>query len=170
MYGISIKKTGYQDQIIEYYPSNQKRNIEVRLDRISKANQFSFVSELIPIPYPKKKIIFKNIYFEKNEDYFSLNAKIILDRLYRFWREFPELGIKINGHSDSKGTEQMNMNLSLQKVDRAKAYLIKKGVKPSVIETGAWGEEFILNGCFDDSECSEKKHQENRRLELLFVL
>jgi 16S rRNA U516 pseudouridylate synthase RsuA-like enzyme len=31
-------------------------------------------------------------------------------------------------------------------------------------------EEFILNGCFDDLKCSEKKHRENRRLELIFVL
>lgn len=170
LYEISIKKSGYIDQIIEYYPSNKKMNVEVNLDRIVETNQFYFVPELMPIAYPDKKITFQNIYFEKNEDDFSEDAKKILDRLYRFWKEFPELGIKINGHSDSKGMEQMNLDISLQKAAEAKKYLVDKGMKPSVIEIGAWGEEFILNGCFDDSECSEKEHQENRRLELIFVL
>lgn len=170
LYEISIKKDGYQDQIIEYYPSNQKREVEVRLDRVAKLNQFSFVSKLTPILYPKKKITFQNIYFEKNEADFSDEAKKVLDRLYRFWREFPELGIKINAHSDSRGSEQMNKNLTLKKAEKAKVYLLDKGIKSSAIEIGAWGEEFILNGCFDESECSEKKHQENRRLELIIVL
>lgn len=170
LYEIAIKKTGYIDQLIKYYPSNQKKNIDVNLDRIIAKNEFSFVSELVPIDYPNKKIVFKNIYFEKNEDDFSEDAKKIMDRLYRFWKVFPELGIKINGHSDSKGMEQMNMDISLFKAQKAKEYLVAKGVKPSVIEIGAWGEEFILNACFDDSECSENEHQENRRLELIFVL
>lgn len=170
LYEIAIKKSGYIDKIVEYYPSNQKKNVEVNLDRIVEANQFSFVSELMPIAYPDKKITFQNIYFEKNEDDFSADAKRILDRLYRFWKEFPESGVKIIGHSDSKGLEQMNMDVSLQKAEKAKKYLVGKGMKPSVIEIDAWGEEFILNGCFDDSECSEKEHRKNRRLELVFVL
>ncbi|WP_320018334.1 OmpA family protein [Labilibaculum manganireducens] len=170
LYEITVQKTGYMDRKIEYYPSSQKMNIEVSLDRISEKPKFSFVSELTPIAYPKKKIAFKNIYFEKNEDDFSDEAKKILDRLYRFWKEFPELGIKINGHSDSKGLEQMNLDISLQKAEKAKEYLVKKGMDVSEIEVGAWGGEFILNGCFDDSGCSENEHHENRRIELIFVL
>jgi outer membrane protein OmpA-like peptidoglycan-associated protein len=170
LYEIAIKKSGYLNQLIEYYPSNENKNVEVNLDRIVETNQFSFVSELVPIEYPNKKITFKNIYFEKNEDDFSADAKSILDRLYGFWKVFPEMGLKINAHSDSKGMEQMNMDISLLKAKKAKEYLIGKGMKTSAIEIGTWGEEFILNGCFDDSDCSEKEHQENRRLELIFVL
>lgn len=170
LYEIAIKKSGYTDQLIEYYPSRKEKYVEVNLDGLVEESQYSFVSDLLPIDYPDKKIAFQNIHYEKDEDDFSPEAKRILDRLYRFWKEFPELGVKINAHSDSKGMEQMNLDVSLQKAKQARKYLVEKGMKASVIEVGAWGEEFLLNACFDESECSEKEHLENRRLELIFVL
>ncbi|PKQ64423.1 hypothetical protein BZG02_06335 [Labilibaculum filiforme] len=170
LYEIHLKKSGYEDRVVEYYPSTQKKRVEVKLDPINKLPKFSFASELLPIAYPRQKISFQNIYFEKNEADFSEVAQKIMDRLSRFWKEFPELGIKINAHTDAKGSSEKNLDISLQKAEKAKQYLVSKGVEVSAIEVGAWGEAFVLNACTAEEECSEEQHQENRRIELIFVL
>ncbi|WP_372752475.1 OmpA family protein [Labilibaculum sp.] len=169
-YQIAIQKKGYQNQLIDYYSSNPKREIEVSLVKNSEQEAFSFVSELLPMDDPKKKITFKNIYFQREEKDFSPQAKNTLDRLVRFWKAFPDLGIKINVHTDAEGAVQENWNLSLRKAQETKNYLVKKGVNASQIETLAWGEEFILNASANQSEASEILQQKNRRIELIFVL
>jgi outer membrane protein OmpA-like peptidoglycan-associated protein len=169
-YQITIQKYGYQMQVIDYYSSDPKREIGVSMVRIAETDAFSFVSELLPMDDVKKKITFKNIYFQKQEKEFSQEAMNILDRLVRFWKAFPELGIKINAHTDAKGEEEMNYNLSLQKAQEAKNYLVKKGVNASQIETDGWGEDFLLNSASGEREDFEFLDQENRRIELIFVL
>lgn len=169
-YQIRIQKNGYQNQVIDYYTSDPKREIGVSLVKIAKAQTFSFVPELLAMDDLKRKITFKNIYFQRQERNFSQEAKTILDRLVRFWKAFPELGIKINAHTDAKGEQQMNLNLSIRKAREVKKYLIEKGVNASQIETDAWGEQYLLNSATGESEDSEFLDQENRRIELLFVL
>ncbi|MDE5417239.1 OmpA family protein [Labilibaculum sp. DW002] len=170
LFEIVLSKENYQDKLIEYNPSQEKEKIEIEMKPIVRKSGFSFVEDLLPIAYPNKKISFQNIYYQKNEAEFSEKAKGILDRLYRFWKAFPEVKIKINVHSDAIGDEQSNMEVSVEQAKKAKRYLAEKGLESSVVEVDAWGEQFILNACFDLADCSEEEHQENRRLELLIVL
>lgn len=167
---ISLKKEGYQNKLIKYTPSVQNMNLDFEMLSLVKESGFAFTDDLLPIAYPHKKIAFQNIYYQKNELEFSGKAKSVLDRLYRFWKAFPDIKIKINAHSDALGNEQSNLKESMKQAEKTRAYLLRKGIYESAIEIDAWGEQFVLNACFDESDCSEDEHQENRRIELLIVL
>ena len=169
LYEIKLEKSNYTSQLIQYYPSDSNLDLELYLEKIVKSDDLQFVEELESIHYPNKKVVFKNIYFASNENELNNEAKKELDRFVSFWKIFPDLGIRINGHTDSQGSAYSNQLLSLKRANKAKEYLISKGVVAGKISVNAYGEKFILNGCIDGVECTEEEHQENRRIELIFV-
>ncbi len=56
-----------------------------------------------------------------------------LDQLARELKDNPGIRIKIDGHTDSVGGEEGNKELSLQRAETVKAYLVKQGGSPSRI-------------------------------------
>ncbi len=140
LFEIKLEKENYQDKLIQYNPSVRKDKFEIKMKHLERKAGFAFVEDLLPIAYPAKKISFKNIYYLKNEAEFSEKVRKILDRLYRFWKLFPDLKIKINAHSDAIGDEQTNRHVSLKMAEKARSYLLKKGLQSTIVEVDAWGE------------------------------
>jgi len=56
-----------------------------------------------------------------------------LDQLARELKDNPGIRIKIDGHTDNVGGEEGNKELSLQRAETVKAYLVKQGGSPSRI-------------------------------------
>jgi len=168
LYQIEAKKKGYETLIRIFKPKKEGKQVELFLSEI--ANPGSFVKKLQPIIYQDKKIIFSNIYFKSNRNQLSDSARIVLKRFVSFWKIYPDLKIRINSHTDAAGSWRSNQRISLLRANKTKAYLIGKGITPENIQIHAYGEEFIINGCSDEVDCPEKKNQENRRVELIFVL
>ena len=52
--------------------------------------------------------------------------------------------IEANGYTDTSGTPQYNMGLSVRRANAVKAELIKDGVPENVITTQAFGETHLL--------------------------
>ncbi|RUT80137.1 OmpA family protein [Ancylomarina longa] len=168
LYQIEVGKSGYANLTRIFSPKKEGEQIEVLLSKIPNVNKFTTV--LKPIAYPDKKIIFSNIYFNVNANQLSDSSRIVLDRFANFWHQHPNLKIRINGHSDAKGSSNINRKLSLFRANKTKDYLISKGIEAEKIQVHAYGEKFIVNGCSDGVDCPEIKQRENRRVELIFVL
>lgn len=64
-----------------------------------------------------------------------------LDPLVQYLQGNSQREIIIEGHTDSIGHPEKNKNLSLQRADTVKKYLISRGIEPSRIETRGFGEE-----------------------------
>eukprot|EP01029_Cantina_marsupialis_P007238 TRINITY_DN179_c0_g1_i4.p1 TRINITY_DN179_c0_g1~~TRINITY_DN179_c0_g1_i4.p1 ORF type:complete len:626 (+),score=47.31 TRINITY_DN179_c0_g1_i4:630-2507(+) len=165
LYKVRVSKQGYKDLLFEYYPELGQLFVDLLLKK-EKRNELA--GELQVIDYPNKKVAFKNIYFDSGSNFLSTEAKRILDRFYSFWKLFPDLHVKINAHTDSNGSAYSNLQLSLQRGNMARDYLVAKGMSQEMIEVCPYGEQFIINECVEGVECDESKHRENRRLELLF--
>ena len=105
-------------------------------------------------------------YFDYNESFIRSDAKVVFDQNIKVLKANRDLSIVISGYADSRGTEVYNKGLSAKRANTVKDYFIKNGISTRrITETVAYGESKITNGCTDDVECDEQKHQENRRVD-----
>ena len=54
--------------------------------------------------------------------------------------DFPETVIRVDGHTDSTGSEEYNQRLSERRADAVKRALIQRNVHPDRIESVGYGE------------------------------
>lgn len=91
-------------------------------------------------------------------------AKSSLDKLTTVLNEYPDTDIEIQGHTDSKGTESYNQNLSIQRAVAVQRYLKSKGISSGRISTAGYGESAPSY-----SNADEEGRSKNRRVEFLIT-
>ncbi len=79
-------------------------------------------------------------------------------------KKYPEMKIKITGHTDSIGTEEFNMELSKKRAEAVKEKLVGLGIQPNRLETEGLGESkpLVPNN-------SEENMRKNRRTEFKII-
>jgi peptidoglycan-associated lipoprotein len=89
-----------------------------------------------------------------------------LDKIVALLVANPKMKIEFCSFTDSRGSDDYNMELSKQRTEASIKYLTSKGVsKKSIV--GKWlGESQLVNECANGVNCSETKHKENRRTEI----
>ena len=87
-----------------------------------------------------------------------------VDRVARVLAQYPETNIKVEGHTDSKGSKQNNMALSKQRADSVRTLLFKQGVGHRWIAVTGFGETRPIA-----SNDTEAGRQKNRRVEVKVV-
>lgn len=75
-----------------------------------------------------------------------------------------ELKIRMEGHTDSNGTEAYNLKLSKDRVEAVKAFFVANGIDPTRIETAHYGETKPIA----DND-TEEGRERNRRVEMKIV-
>lgn len=81
-----------------------------------------------------------------------------LARIAEYLRDHPEVGLRISGNCDERGTEEYNLHLGQRRADSAKKYLIELGLSKSKVKTVSYGKDKPT--C---SEASESCWAQNRR-------
>lgn len=67
-------------------------------------------------------------------------APEVLEPVLKFASDYPEKALRIEGHTDSKGSDGYNYRLSRERAEAVRAYLIEKGVHPSRLVAIGLGE------------------------------
>lgn len=111
-------------------------------------------------------IILENIYYDFNKSAIRKGAARELDALIELMNEYPGMEIELTAHTDSRGTARYNMELSVERAEAAKKYLISRGIAGSRITARGVGESQLRNECADGVLCSDEQHQYNRRTEV----
>jgi outer membrane protein OmpA-like peptidoglycan-associated protein len=101
------------------------------------------------------------VLFDFDSDRVRSDAAINLNELANSLQKFPNSDILIVGHTDSRGDDAYNMNLSLRRANSALAYLQTRGVPASRIRTSGRGEAEPVA-----SNATEAGMQQNRRVEI----
>lgn len=91
-------------------------------------------------------------------------AKENLDNLKTVLKEYPETDIEIQGHTDSKGTDKYNKDLSIRRAVAVRSFLNSKGIPNSRISTSGYGETAPKY-----SNSKEEGRAMNRRVEFLIT-
>ncbi len=97
------------------------------------------------------------------------DARPYLDYVAKLLRDNPELKVEVSSHADSRGSNEYNDQLSDRRANAVSEYLVKKGVRRSMLISRGYGERKLLNNCTDGVECSEAQHQVNRRTEFTVI-
>lgn len=110
-------------------------------------------------------LVLAKIYFDYGKEKLKADSKKELDQLAKIMIDNKNLSVTINAHSDSRGDEKYNLDLSIRRARSVWNYLKVKGVSDKKIQYKGHGESQLINHCSDDVECSEELHEANRRVE-----
>ncbi len=114
-------------------------------------------------------IVLENIYYDFNQYIIRRGAARELEALAQLMKQYPSMEVELIAHTDSRGTTEYNLDLSLKRAQAAQNYLIQKGIDESRIKAFGYGESQIRNRCSDGVDCSEEEHQFNRRTEVKII-
>ncbi len=68
----------------------------------------------------------RSIYFEPNSSKMGLDSRAVVDEIGDFMRAYENTVVDIDGNTDSSGSRELNMDLSKQRAETVKRYLIDK--------------------------------------------
>jgi peptidoglycan-associated lipoprotein len=88
-----------------------------------------------------------------------------LDKLAKRLKDNPKVSIELSSHTDCRGSDSYNQDLSFKRAKSAKSYIVAKGINASRIKTKGYGESKPVNKCIDGVPCTDDEYQENRRTE-----
>jgi len=126
-------------------------------------DQSRLVRKVIPIVELGRKLIIENLLFQTNR--FELPPNVDeLNILADFMISKENISILIEGHTDSIGSDALNDNLSLQRAESVKKYLISKGVDAARMTSHGFGKRKPIA-----SNRDEFGRQLNRRTEIIIV-
>lgn len=122
----------------------------------------------LPDPPPAIDIrSLRNIFFDFDKYYIRPDAREELERLVQYMRQNPEHTVELRAHTDAKGSDEYNQNLSRRRAESAKQYAVARGISPSRIRTAIFGEAApIAKNELPDGKDTEQGRQFNRRVEV----
>ena len=85
----------------------------------------------------------------------------VLDSVAKVLAEFKDTAIKVSGHTDSTGGDQLNQTLSERRADSVREYLIRRDVAAGRIQSQGYGPRYPIA-----SNDTASGRQANRRVEL----
>ena len=109
-------------------------------------------------------------YFDKGRT--TMNDAIAqeLDKVVAIISRFPQIQLRIESHTDSRGGGATNFRLSQARADAIKEYLESHGVSSSnILYSVGYGEDKLLNDCTNGVFCLDNFHKQNER-QLLVIL
>jgi OmpA-OmpF porin, OOP family len=127
-----------------------------------------------PEPKPAARVIDRltihvNFDFDKSDITKADVAE--LKKAIDFLWKYPGAKVKVEGHTDSKGTEEYNQKLSERRAEAVRQYLIKEGaVGKTMISATGYGElRPIAPNKKKDGKDNPEGRAENRRVEILII-
>ncbi|MFO7565166.1 MAG: OmpA family protein [Enhygromyxa sp.] len=102
----------------------------------------------------------KGITFDTNKATIRRNSIPVLDEAVQILQQYPNVRIEVAGHTDGQGKHDHNMQLSKERAESVKNYLVGMGVAESRIETVGFGPDQPI-----DSNDTKAGRANNRRIE-----
>ena len=125
--------------------------------------------ELLPIEVGKG-IKVENIYYDYNKADIRKDAAEELDNLITVLNTNPSLLVELGSHTDSRGRDSYNLELSQKRARSAVKYILdNSNIAKHRVTARGYGETQIINKCKNDVKCREQQHEVNRRTELKIV-
>lgn len=113
------------------------------------------------------EIVLNPIYFEFNKSNITQEGAFELDKLVQVMKANDKLVIFAKSHTDNRGSDVYNMNLSERRAKSTVQYVLSKGIAASRISGKGFGESEPKADCKET--CTEEEHAQNRRSEFLIV-
>lgn len=110
----------------------------------------------------EKYLRLERIHFSTNDSSLSDSAKEILKKHAKWMKGHPTFRLIIEGHTDERGTAEVNKRLGERRAESAMNFLLELGVENSRIKIVSKGEEEPVDPAHEESAWSK-----NRRVEFI---
>ena len=81
------------------------------------------------------------VFFGYDEQELSSEARMTLDKQAAWLKQYPNVSITVEGHSDERGTREYNLALGERRANSVKSYLLSQGIDGSRVNTISYGKE-----------------------------
>lgn len=108
------------------------------------------------------KYVTHGINFDYNSATIKPESMGIINNMYNLLEKYPDLAFRIEGHSDSDGSSDYNLELSAKRAAAVKSALIKKGIDSDRLQSAGLGESAPLN-----ENITPEDKANNRRVEFI---
>lgn len=112
------------------------------------------------------EVILNEIKFDFNKSNITAEGAAELDKLVAVMNQYPTMIIFAKSHTDNRGNDKYNMQLSQRRAKSTVQYIISKGIAPERITGQGFGETEPKEIC---TECTEEQHAQNRRSEFMIT-
>ncbi len=152
---LEVVKANYDSKKVSVKTErDEEQNVTISLEPIEKI-------------ITAERIVLEPIYFDFDKANITSDAAYELDKLVQVMKKYPDMVIKATSHTDSRGNDNYNQRLSQRRATSTQQYVISKGIDESRISAVGMGESQPMVRC--GSNCTEDKHQKNRRSEFIIM-
>lgn len=110
-----------------------------------------------------------NLYYDLNAEEPNAASMPELKKLLKTLRQNPEFQVEIASHTDSRGSDEYNRELSQRRANAVVDWLVRQGIARERLTPHGYGESKLVNKCADGVPCEENEHQMNRRTEFRII-
>jgi outer membrane protein OmpA-like peptidoglycan-associated protein len=103
-----------------------------------------------------------DVLFDTARSELKEGAQVSMDRLAEFLRENPERRLLVEGHTDARGSEEFNRDLSARRADAVSSALAQRGIPRDRLRSVGLGEAYPVA-----SNETPAGMQQNRRVEIV---
>ncbi len=149
--------------------------------------------EVVEVLRREEPFVLENILYAFNSDKIEPEAEPDLEFIQGLMTRYPEMVIELSSHTDSRGTDAANENLSQRRAESARRWLVRNGISRDRIQAKGYGEskpqtvnaksnerfpflpvgqvltEEYINTLSADEAQFEAAHQLNRRTEFKII-
>ncbi|SDS87930.1 WD40-like Beta Propeller Repeat [Maribacter dokdonensis] len=165
-----------QNRLVFFKERYSKKTILVATTKEPQEPSFNNVIYLTPYDMIVEndgnvdKIIVDPIYFDYDKSTITSRAEIELKKVLFAMQQFPDMRIKIESHTDSRGSDSYNLKLSDDRAKSTRDYLILNGIEQNrILSAAGYGETMLINECRNGVKCSDQEHLVNRRSDFIVI-
>ena len=151
-----VGKQGYLNKQISYEITDD--------DKADKPDRYVFeTSVIIDRIFEGVEVVIDNIYYDLDKDDIREDAKPALNEIIKILRENPQVKMELASHTDCRGENDYNLDLSERRASSAVTYIQSEGgIDGGRLASTGYGETKFEIDC-DCDACTEEEHQINRR-------
>ena len=109
------------------------------------------------------------IYFDFDKSDIREDAAITLNVLVDLMKKYPSMEVEVSAHTDARGPDQYNLDLSKNRAASTLEYLVSQGIERNRLKSIGYGEMQPLNQCVKEGICDDEEYDINRRCEFTIL-
>ena len=111
----------------------------------------------------------EKIFFDFNKWDIRPDAAETLQTLVDLMKKYPEMEVEVSAHTDARGPDEYNLNLSKKRAASTLDYLVSQGIEKERLKSIGYGEMQPLNKCVKEGICTDDEYDINRRCEFTLL-
>ena len=159
-------REGYMPDTIKFNTTSVKKSTSIEKKLTLRLIKKEPEERIVKFNEP---IRLNNIYYDYDKDNILPEAEPDLQFLVDLMNKYPDMKIELSSHTDSRGRDEYNEDLSQRRAESAKKWMVAKGIVTDRIVPKGYGEKQLLNTCTNGVECTDEQHRLNRRTEFKII-